>query len=1001
MWLPSRSAPRRLALAGGVAAACIVVAAVPAPLSAQGTGTIQGRIASTNDRPLDVVTVRISGTRIATRTREDGLYVLSNVPAGTQVLRVVRIGYAPVSRSVTVAAGDTTTLDLQLTETPFALDELVVTGTAVESRKKEIGNSLSAISSQEIERVPVFDAQDIIRGRATGVTVLANSGQPGTGGSIRLRGNQSVSQSNNPIVYVDGIRIYSEDGPPALAARQGTLAINDIPADDIERIEIVKGAAATTLYGTEASSGVIQIFTKRGSQGAPVWDATLGFGYNDLDHVGPGGDQDPTGLFLKVCRDPALLVDTDGKPFVDPTCPASGSWLRKGLIQRYSLGVRGGTETFSYAMSGNFSGEDGVIETGYARQGGFRGNVGFSPHPRLNLQLSTGYTKKNIRWFPDGNNAGGFLLNVVRGPFNNYKGGNQGECDGVTITCVTNRYVLDELDYNRSDHFTTGLTLNWNTTDKLTNRVAIGYDYLFSDDQSARPFGNLRSPLGFIWKVDWLHTKLSLDYAGAFKARFGGAWESTSSWGGQYFQDRDNYARVDGDDFSGPGDPTVASAARNTVLAASRLRVVNAGFFAQQQIGFRDRLFLIAGARVDGNSAFGDDFGLQVYPKASLAYTLSEESWWPKRTVETFKLRFAAGESGKAPGAFDAIRTWTPVAGDDGSPAFTPAQIGNPALGPERTREIEAGFDLAALDGRVGLSATGYRSRTYDALIPVNYAPTLGFTNAQLENVGTIQNQGLEFTVDANLVRNRNFDWRSRLNLSLNRSEAIDLGGRIIDVGGNNQVREGYPVPSYFGPRITNPEEFADPIIEQDAYLGRNYPNRITSLQTSFRLFDRLTVDAMGEWQNGGYLMNWVGYQNARRGIWRPCFAVQARLRAAKAGDASALNDVRALDRYRCGSDAIDRTVINNAYWTESSDFFKLRTVSVSYDLPRGIARWLNARTGSVTLAARNLFTVTDYTGTDPESFDALDSNGTRLGRRDYYNLPALRSFLFSVRFGF
>jgi hypothetical protein len=223
----------------------------------------------------------------------------------------------------------------------------------------------------------------------------------------------------------------------------------------------------------------------------------------------------------------------------------------------------------------------------------------------------------------------------------------------------------------------------------------------------------------------------------------------------------------------------------------------------------------------------------------------------------------------------------------------------------------------------------------------------------------------------------------------------------VIAVGGNNQVREGYPVPSYFGPKITNPNEFADPIVEDDAFLGRNYPNRITSLQTTFVVFGRLTVDALGEWQNGAYLMNWVGYQNGRRGIWRPCYAVQAKLKAAKAGDPSALDDVRALDRYRCSSDALDRTVLNNAYWAEPADFFKLRTISVTYDVPRGWVRWINARTANVTVAARNLFTSTDYTGTDPEVYDARDSSGTRLGRRDYYNLPPLRSFVFSLRLGF
>src|SRR5207237_6049284 len=141
-----------------------------------------------------------------------------------------------------------------------------------------------------------------------------------------------------------------------------------------------------------------------------------------------------------------------------------------------------------------------------------------------------------------------------------------------------------------------------------------------------------------------------------------------------------------------------------------------AGFFLQELLGWKDRLFVTGGLRVDGNSAFGSSFGLQTYPKISAAYVLSEESFWPTRILPTFKLRAALGESGKAPGAFDAVRTWDPVAADEGKPGFTPFQLGNPNLGPERTREIEIGFDASALQDRLGVEATAYRARTMDAL---------------------------------------------------------------------------------------------------------------------------------------------------------------------------------------------------------------------------------------------------------------------------------------------
>ncbi|MBS1241698.1 MAG: TonB-dependent outer membrane protein, SusC/RagA, partial [Gemmatimonadetes bacterium] len=421
--------------------------------------------------------------------------------------------------------------------------------------------------------------------------------------------------------------------------------------------------------------------------------------------------------------------------------------------------------------------------------------------------------------------------------------------------------------------------------------------------------------------------------------------------------------------------------------------------FLQEMLGFSDRFFLTLGGRVDGNSSFGEDFGYQFYPKVSAAWVMSEQSWWPTNAIETFKLRAAAGESGKAPGAFDALRTWTPVAGDEGKPGFTPAQLGNPTLGPERTREFEVGFDLSTLEGRLGFELTGYSARTEDALIGVNYPPSEGFTAPQLENVGTVETQGLEMSINAGIIQSSKVDWNIRVNFSQLRSEAIDVGDVPIDVSNGAQVRNGYPVPGYWGRKIQNPDDFANPIVSDTAeYLGRVYPNQIWGLQTTLALFRRVTIDALGEIQSGANLANWVGYQNANRGIWQPCYATQAKLRDAAAGNASALDDVTALERGRC---AIDRTVQNDRFWIEPSDFFKIRNLSLTYDASSLIGSKMGARNVAVTAAVRNLFTDTDYSGSDPEVTDARDSGPTALGRRDYYNLAPLRTFFFSVRMGF
>jgi outer membrane receptor protein involved in Fe transport len=420
--------------------------------------------------------------------------------------------------------------------------------------------------------------------------------------------------------------------------------------------------------------------------------------------------------------------------------------------------------------------------------------------------------------------------------------------------------------------------------------------------------------------------------------------------------------------------------------------VVNAGLFAQEQISWRDRAFVTLGVRVDGNSAFGEDFGLQTYPKIGLAYVLSDHSFWPQ-AIETFKLRTAIGESGKAPGAFDAVRTWSPIAGDEAKPGFTPSQLGNSDLGPERTREFEVGFEASALAGRFGLDVTYFNTTTSDALINVRFPPSEGFLNTQLQNVGEVNNKGLELKLDAGIIRSEKIDWRGRVNYTQIDGKAVDLGDEpLISIGTFTEVREGHPVPSVFAPRLDNPNAKADPVFDlENEFYGPTFPDKITGIGTTLTLWGKVMFDALGEFQYGGYNINYVGYQNANRGVWRPCYAAQKKLAAVIRGtDPSAANDLTALERARC---AIDRTVQNAAWFIEPTDFFRLRYVTLSYQIPQ---RWLPGTSGgSVTLSGRNLWLSTDYSGLDPESSDQSDNE---FARREYYQLPQLRSFALSFK---
>jgi TonB-linked SusC/RagA family outer membrane protein len=986
------------------------------PATAQETGRVTGLVTSSSGRVIDGAQVYIEGTRIGALSTNEGRFLLLNVPPGDHVLRVDMIGFRTSEQTITVAAGGTATADFVLSETAVAIDEIVVTGTAAAVRAKEVGNSLEAITSAEFENLPVTNPEDILQGRAPGVTVMNGNGQPGSGGTIRIRGNTTATTAPEPLIYIDGIRVYNLPMGTGGGARIGQSPLQDIDASDIERIEVIKGASATTIYGTEAAGGVVQIFTKKGIAGAPMWTADFGWGANVAPHF--GAKDDPTELYVN-CNMTDLMfgLDTfnsddtkkaDKVFFEDPTCPSRGSWDKTGFDQRYNLSVRGGFNDITYYVSGAYNQSEGYLPAQGNRDGTFRGNFDFAPSNSLRFSLNTQYTRRETEFVEDGNNSNGFLLKVGRGHQNYLKGGKEDECDGVDPSkiCITNTYLFDAENSVRHDHFVSGFTINFEPA-VTTHRLAFGWDYTNRNVRSLRPFADLRSPSGFLSDYNTRHTKLSVDYAGSWRTEFGsGTWLSTFSWGGQIFQDQHRFLQIDVDGFAGPGSQTLETGADLTGRTDNRYNTNSAGFFLQEQLGFNDFLFATVGLRVDGNSAFGDDYGLQAYPKASLSYVMSDHAWFPSDWWETLKLRGALGESGKAPNQFAKFRTWTPVAGYV-EPGFTPGDPGNENVGPERTSEWEVGFDASWFDGRIGLEYTYWDARTNDALVNVTLPPSEGFTQSLVANVGTIDANGYEVAANFGVIRTDNFDWDAFGTYSYNTSTATDLSGQEIDADIKAAFREGFPAPSNFGRKITNPSEFAEPTTESNQYLGNVFPTDLISLGPTLTFWRNLTADILFEHQGGHTLPNYTGYQNARRGAWRPCFDIQEKIVDFYAnGNQSALDGVTALDRGKCAIRGVGPSP-NSDYWVEEADFWKLRSLSLAYNIPqRFLGNWFNSAT--VRLTGRNLVTWVDgFTLTDPEVEDFGDRGETNydgdgdFGRRDYYTIPNPATWMVSFRLGF
>jgi TonB-dependent starch-binding outer membrane protein SusC len=923
---------------------------------AQGVGTITGRVSTEETlRPISAAQVFLVGSQIGSLTNNDGRFQLLNVPAGEYQLRVERIGMRPAVQPVTVQAGATVTVDVSMREQALVLDQVIVTGTAGGARQREVGNAINVISRANAPDVPV-SMETMLQAQAPGMTVLQGSGQIGGAAQIRLRGNVSATMSNQPLIYVDGVRIRSEPYPnPSRVGRRSNnenhSPLNDINPADIDRIEIIKGAAASTLYGTEAAAGVIQIFTKRGASGQARWTADVQQGFQRLQPFAP----EPTPYF-----------------HLDP-------WLKQGWQQQYNLSVQGGGEALSYFVSGSVEDREGVLPNESLDRKSVRGNFSFSPMRGLNLLVTNFISTSEISNVAGGVNPSGFIMAVMRQKANHLS---SADPDDISK-------LLDQEFLSNIDRMNGGITATYSPTTFWSHRLTIGYDRADNLIKRLRPYGFVLEPRGDLNLREFSTTQATVDYSTTVDFPITPALSTSLSVGGQFVNAGEH--TIDGFslNFPGPTNPTLSTGSITSV-SEERLRVLTGGYFAQNLLRFHDRLFLTTGLRIDGSSAFGSGFGLQAYPKVSASYVVHEESFWNDRWGE-LKLRFAYGTAGRAPGAFDALRTWNPV-GWGTFAAYVPQNLGNPDLGPERTLETEFGFDSSILGGRVLIDFTHFRGRTTNALFPVRSIPSTGFQTSQLKNVGELQNQGIELAVNWQVLNGERFNWSLGTNVATNHSKVLSLGEATpLSLGNFGWLIEGEPLMVIRGVKLLNPDEIADPRLELDHIFGPNTPTRIVGLHSSLQLPGQITLSARGEYQGGHYMWDGSTEDAASRAItsWPTCIAANE-LRSAGRG-----NELTAKDRLRC-----DSRLYRAGTHIQRADFFKVRDITARFGVPFRIP---GASSAFVTLSASNWirWVNEDFPIFEPEVMGASEPGIQRVRALGMGVTPPPATFMGSLRLVF
>lgn len=816
---------------GAVLEVVVLLAWGASQLAAQATGTLVGTVRdAASRRPLEAAQVYISGTGLGALTNPAGRYLLLNVPAGEVVVVAELVGHKSASQTVTVVAGQSTVVDFALTESAIALDEIVVTGTGVAVEKRKLGNTIASLDALKLEDAPIADFSQMIAGREPGVVLLPSSGYTGEGARIRIRGSASLSQLNEPIVYVDGVRVNRDAVGPFTGGQGQASRLDDIPPEAIERVEILKGAAAATLYGTEASNGVIQIFTKKGRVGAPRF--TLESEWTAIRV--PTNRILPVADFAESAADQERIRARWGRNvqlyevFEENTIP---ELFTTGFAQNYTASAQGGTDLYQYFVSGRFYDEDGPYdaaknfppraglepETDTNRRFSTVVNVGIIPSGKFRAGISTLYTELRQRTPDNSNNIYGVFSSSLMSQLRlatpqegvdrpNYYG---------TPAFATLRE--DTYQQNRVDakHFAGTLNLSYTPTERFRLDGTFGVDFTSDDRVSFRPYRwnvdgfSGSTPDGNRGVTEARSREVTVDVKGSYARRFlSDALENTFLFGGQGFLRQNQAAGGSGQDFPGPGLATLSALASQSSFE-NWLKVTQIGGYLQDQIGWNDWVFLTLGGRWDANSAFGEEFNTVFYPKASISIVPSQGLGWRSQTFSTLRVRGAVGESGLQPGAFDKLTTFEPQRSEEG-PGVRPDNLGNDKLKPEVSREWELGAELGLFSDRASVDVTYWNRTVRDALVARQFPVTGGFVNTQLDNIGELKAWGLELNVRGAVLQGEGLSLSVFANGAFLSEEVTDMGGAPpLKTGGSypryrNYILEGYSPGAFFGAKLAD-----------------------------------------------------------------------------------------------------------------------------------------------------------------------------------------------------
>lgn len=843
--------------------------------------TVTGTVTDDQSMPMPGVNVIEKGTTNGVQTDFDGNYSIQVSEGATLVFSYV--GYATQEKSVAAA----NSIDVIMREDASQLEEIVITGQGSGIQKKRLSTTVDQISEEEIERLPATQIDQILQSNAPSAQIRLSSGQPGTAAIIRTRGPISAASSATPVVIVDGIRVDNLNSNPSLGIGTGganVSALADIPVESIEKIEYIKGGAATTLYGADAANGVIQIITKKGKDG----QARISY----ESRVG----------VIKATED-YLKYDRTGEAIFEP-----------GLSIEHNFGINGGSEKFTYNFGGSLYQDDSFNDLNEQVKRSFTFGLGAQVSDNLKYQGSFSYVgfESNLD----------FNANTSFSRFSAFEGGGRGNLDDLSeedwLQEKERAQTIGSLVdiQNTANRLTASNKFIYDITDNLQTNVTFGVDYRTSKGEEVDS-NALLIALGSIPEGTTDQASLSRVLRNSFTATGDinftheaelDNFSFVSILGGQFFRTTDRQNRLDA---SGGVDGTRSVNNFSTITGSDfTLENANYGLYFLENIGIYDVAYVELGGRLDKNTSAGEDTEALFLPKVGFTYNISDHGFYKNSSIvdviNRIKVRANYGEATNFAEPFSQDRTFA-LESFFGTPAFRFANPGNPDLISETVKTYEFGAELGFFWNRLNLSATRYNATTVDALFTPGAPPSSGQFN-QIQNIGEIENEGWEFALNANIIRNENHNLEVSASYNTNENIVTSTGGSApFVVGGftviGSWVEEGQSLGYLRGTEAV-PNGDGTYTFNPNTPLGKTFAPKFGSfsLNYSFKNFSFFTT---GDYQYGGKIVDL----------------------------SFLLRHLRGVDNTGIPDDLVGTTSPFNYvnYFTFDNDFVKIRNIGASY----------------------------------------------------------------------